>query len=139
MSRSTQAKKQTAAAPIGFRPVEWVRPLRAKDTPRTVQAYKIKGDRQARVRFGPGTLGQAKLGPDSLVSLALLENGMWAVVPDANGFKITRANKDATAHMTRFTVQCRFANEAELLHRMWVFPASTFALVPPTDAPGDAE
>lgn len=125
------AAKQTEATK-GFEIVSTYSPIRSIVAPHNVQTFRCCKGKRTRIRFGVGTLTAARLDHTKPITLALLENGMYAVVQvAAGGVKLGTTDKGAT-YSASFSIPLHFANEAELLNGMWCFPSSTFKTLTPT-------
>lgn len=121
-----QTSPKPPVLPTGFEVLRRILPTNRAGV-RGVRAFKA-GANQARVRFSPGALLTGKLSEYSRLAVAELANGMWAVVPDPDGYVVGTDSNNKEIHSIRVGLVCRFSEPAELLHGLWVFPPHTFAL-----------
>jgi hypothetical protein len=124
---STNRTPNKSKVPTDFTVTRTFVSARLRATPRTVQAFRCNNTKRpsSRIRFGPGTLAAAKLDPTQPATIARLQNGMWAVIPHPDGYKLS-PNTAGDTYSMRTPLLCHFSLPAELLHGMWVFPAETF-------------
>ena len=81
-----------------------------------------------RISLSTTACSRGNIQPDKRYTIMELANGMFALLPDPEGFNPVKPSTSSRTIIRIPRLTCRFRNmEAELLHGMWVFPKGTFA------------